>query len=166
MSIMQRPVEPEDFPVTREVVDAAFRPEDVVSFLDALRDAGCLLGEWLAADSSGVIAHIAFSRAHLEAPDGVLLPAAFLTPLAVRPDRQRRGVGLALMSHALEALETRGETLFFVLGHPGYYPKVGFRAAPADLVDSPWSGKAGFMMRSAAILRGRLVAPTVIAEAH
>jgi putative acetyltransferase len=39
-----------------------------------------------------------------------------LTPLAVRPDRQRLGIGTQLMDHALKSLEARGETLFSVLG--------------------------------------------------
>jgi putative acetyltransferase len=72
---------------TRQVVDDAFRPEDVVTFLDALRADGCILGEWLAEDSSGAIGHIVFSRVWVEQQRGARLAAAMLTPLAVRPDR-------------------------------------------------------------------------------
>src|SRR5437762_14187863 len=82
---------------TREVVDAAFRPEDVVTFLDALRADGCILGEWLAEDSSGPIGLIVFSRVWLERKNGGRLGSALLTPLAVRPDRQRLGIGGRLM---------------------------------------------------------------------
>jgi putative acetyltransferase len=89
-----------------------------------------------------------------------------LTPLAVRPDRQRLGTGLRLMDHALKELELRGETLFFVLGHPNYYPRAGFRAAAAVDVESPWSGKPAFMVRARTVPVGRLVMPSVIADAH
>jgi hypothetical protein len=43
---------------TRRLVDDAFRSkgsEDTAAFLDALRFDGCILGEWLAEDSSGPI---------------------------------------------------------------------------------------------------------------
>ena len=66
MEVVFRTVEPCDYGSTREVVDAAFRPEDVVTFLDALRADGCILGEWLAEDSSGPIGLIVFSRVWVE----------------------------------------------------------------------------------------------------
>lgn len=160
-----RAVDPCDHALIREIVDAAFAPEDVAGFLDALRVAGCLIGEWLAEDESGVIGFTAFSRAHLEAFDGERLPAAFLTPLAVRPDRQRQGVGLALLRHALGELEQRGESLFFVIGHATYYPQVEFRTVGFDEVTSPWTGSPAFMMRGNAPC-GRLLAPPVIRDAH
>ena len=89
-----------------------------------------------------------------------------LTPLAVRPDRQRRGTGTRLMHHALKELESRGETLFFVLGHPNYYPRVGFRPASVAGIESPWLGNPAFMVRGTTVPAGRLVMPSVIADAH
>lgn len=166
MEVGFRVAEPQDYASTRAPVDAAFRPEDVVTFLDALRADGCILGEWLAEDAGGPVAHIAFSRVHVEREDGARLPAAMLTPLAVRPDRQRLGIGFGLMKHALAALEEAGEDLFFVLGHPGYYPKAGFSSAKAAAVSSPWSGKPAFMARGGSVPSGRLVLPKAIADAH
>ena len=49
--------------------------------------------------------------------------------MCVTPDRQRRGIGSALVREALRRAEARGEPLVLVLGHPGYYPRFGF--APA-----------------------------------
>ena len=100
MDVRFRRVEIRDHASTRQVVDDVFRAqgsEDTAAFLDALRADGCVLGEWLAEDSSGPIGHIAFSRVWLEQPNGDRLSAAMLTPLAVRPDRQRRGIGTQLM---------------------------------------------------------------------
>ena len=148
------------------LVDEAFRPEDVVTFLDALRADGCILGEWLAEEEGVPIGHIVYSRVWVERSDGILQDAAMLTPLAVKPGRQRQGVGVGLMNHSLAALEARGENLFFVLGHPTYYPRAGFQSAAAERVVSPWQGKAAFMARGAAVPAGRLVLPKVIAEAH
>lgn len=166
MAIVVRPVERHDYASTRKVVDDAFRPEDVVTFLDALRADGCILQEWLAEDSSGPVAHIAFSRVWVQQPDGNRTKAAMLTPLAVRPDRQRIGIGSRLMDHAIRELEAHGETLFFVLGHPEYYPRAGFRSAPAQGIASPWPGDPAFMARGAFVPEGRFVMPSVIADAH
>jgi hypothetical protein len=52
--------------------------EDAATFLDALRADGCILGEWLAEDSSGPAGHIVFSRVWLEQRDGNRLNAAML----------------------------------------------------------------------------------------
>lgn len=166
MNVRLRAAEQHDHAATRLVVNAAFRPEDVVTFLDKLRTDGCVLGEWLAEDSSGPVGHIVFSRVYVEHEDGNRSKAAMLTPLAVRPDRQRRGIGRRLMMYALNTLGARGEALFFVIGHPGYYPRAGFRQASAEYIMSPWPGDPAFMVRGALIPKGRLVLPAVIADAH
>jgi putative acetyltransferase len=102
----------------------------------------------------------------VEERDGNRIDAAMLTPLAVRPDRQREGLGKCLMEFSLKALELRGESLFFVLGHPGYYPLVGFRSDLSATVESPWSGKPSFMVRGATVPTGKLLLPKSIADAH
>jgi len=166
MDVRFRIAERRDHASTRQVVDDAFRPEDVASFLAALRADGCILGEWLAEDSSGPVGHIVFSRVWLEQQSGSRLDAAMLTPLAVRPDRQRRGIGVRLMDYALKELESHGESLFFVLGHPNYYARAGFRSASVLGVESPWSGNPAFMVRARIVPAGRLVLPSVIADTH
>jgi GNAT superfamily N-acetyltransferase len=88
------------------------------------------------------------------------LPAAILTPLAVRPDRQQLGIGTRLMVHSLEALEANGEDLFFVLGHPSYYPRAGFRSELAENVLSPWPCNPAFMARANFVPGGRLILPS------
>lgn len=166
MQVVFRAAGPDDHAATRRVVDAAFRPEDVVTFLDALRADGCILGEWLAEDSNGPIGLIVFSRVWVAQQSGRRFDGALLTPLAVRPNRRRLGIGGRLMDHALRSLEARGETLFFVLGHPGYYPRAGFSSSLAERVTSPWPGNPAFMARGNFVPAGRLVLPSVIATAH
>lgn len=163
-----RGVDDRDHGSTRKVVDDAFGStgSEVATFLDQLRSGGCILEEWLAEDVSGPVGHIVFSRVWLEQGDGNRLDAAMLTPLAVRPDRQRRGIGTQLMEYALRELELRGETLFFVLGHPNYYPRAGFRRADIAGIESQWPGNPAFMVRGRLVPEGRLVLPAVIAEAH
>jgi putative acetyltransferase len=47
----------------------------------------------------------------------------------VRPDRWRRGIGTALVAHALAAAEESGVPLVFLEGSPRYYGARGFRPA-------------------------------------
>lgn len=49
-----------------------------------------------------------------------------LSPMAVAPGHQRRGVGQALISRALEALRGEGVEVAVTYGDPAYYGRVGF----------------------------------------
>jgi putative acetyltransferase len=88
----------------------------------------------LVAEQSGrVIGYILFSAVSVDGA-GRSASALGLGPMAVEPDAQRRGVGAALARAGLEACSARGAGLVFVLGHPTYYPRFGFRlAAPLGL---------------------------------
>ena len=166
MGIALRPAEDADFPVIDVLTDLAFRPEDVVTFLNALRAEGCVIGEWVAEAAGEILAHIAFSRAHVETPEGVRLAAAFLSPLSVRPGHQRMGLGQRLMAHALAELRSAGETLFLVVGHPTYYPKAGFAAVDSAQLANPWPGNPAFMSLGDLPAKATLVLPKTIAEVH
>jgi putative acetyltransferase len=52
-----------------------------------------------------------------------------LSPLAVAPDRQRRGIGAALVRVALAAADLAGAGLVTLEGSPRYYGRLGFRSA-------------------------------------
>jgi putative acetyltransferase len=64
-------------------------------------------------------------------------PALGLGPLAVSPDKQRRGVGSALMHAVLGAADAMGEPLVVLLGHADYYPRFGFRPAAELGIEAP-----------------------------
>ncbi|AXK32287.1 N-acetyltransferase [Streptomyces armeniacus] len=154
---------PADIPAVTAVTAAAFAKPDTpvpveVTLLDALR--GCpgwipalsLVatravpdGDGLTADTDAdsdaaadadataeVIGHVVCTRGHL---DGV--PAVGLGPISVRPDRQNRGVGHALMHTALGAADALGEPFVALLGSPAYYARYGFRASTAYGIDPP-----------------------------
>jgi putative acetyltransferase len=167
MDIVFRCASAMDMAPARNLIEAAFAPRGraTAEFLDALRAEGCLIGEWVAEQAGGMVGHVAFARVWLEADNAPRLAAAMLTPLGVRPDRQRRGIGTRLMQHALHQLEVRREMLFFVVGHPTYYARAGFSTAAAAGVESPWTGNPAFMARAGRELRGRLVLPRAISDA-
>jgi putative acetyltransferase len=79
----------------------------------------------VATDARGeVIGHVVCSRGRVGAT-----PALGLGPLSVRPDRQRRGVGSALMHAVLGAADALDEPLVALLGDPAYYSRFGFQRA-------------------------------------
>jgi putative acetyltransferase len=134
MTLAVRDETPADFAAIRAVNEAAFGGAQEADLVDALRRDGDLLLS-LVADDGGVIGHAAFSRVQVEGD-----PAVALAPVAVRPERQRRGAGTALIEHGLQRLRQSGETLVFVLGEPAYYDRFGFAAAPAARFETPYPG--------------------------
>jgi predicted N-acetyltransferase YhbS len=64
-------------------------------------------------------------------------PALLLGPLAVHPDRQGLGIGLALMREGLARARAQGHALVLLVGDEPYYAKVGFRRLPAGLIGLP-----------------------------
>jgi putative acetyltransferase len=53
-------------------------------------------------------------------------PAVGLGPIGVLPDRQRQGIGHALMHAVLAAADALDYPLVALLGHLDYYPRFGF----------------------------------------
>jgi len=78
-------------------------------------------------DASGVIAHVLLSWVGVDG--GSRTRILNLTPMSVRPDRQRSGVGTRLIRDALGRAEEAGEPAVMVEGIPGYYPRFGFEQA-------------------------------------
>jgi predicted N-acetyltransferase YhbS len=64
-------------------------------------------------------------------------PALLLGPLAVHPDRQGLGIGLALMREGLARAKAQGHALVLLVGDEPYYAKVGFARLPPGLIGLP-----------------------------
>jgi putative acetyltransferase len=72
--------------------------------------------------------------------DAARLSALALAPMAVRPGRQRQGIGSALVRARLEAARRDGWQAVIVLGHAGFYPRFGFSAERARHLEAPFAG--------------------------
>ncbi len=125
---------PDDEHELAALIDAAFGDTETSAFTAALRRwEGYVPELTFVADEDGRIAGFTMlGYVGLEA--GRVL---ILTPMAVRPDRQRTGVGKALVRAAIAAADERGEPLLLVEGVPSYYPQFGFRPALGLGIEKP-----------------------------
>lgn len=64
-----------------------------------------------------------------EVAAGPSATALLLGPLAVDPAHRQRGIGAALMRHALRAAAARGHGAVLLVGDADYYGRFGFSAA-------------------------------------
>ncbi|PTD21134.1 GNAT family N-acetyltransferase [Sphingomonas fennica] len=114
------------------------------AIISALRDAGALALSLVAVDDDGRIAgHAAFSPVTIDGREGGWFG---LGPVAVRPDRQRAGIGGALIRAGLEELRRQGAGGCVVLGEPAYYRRFGFERDEALYYDG---APAAYFMRIA-----------------
>ena len=153
-----RPAAPEDHAAIRAVVAAAFGRPDEALLVDALRADGDALVELVAVEDEAVVGHILFSP--LTTDTGARFAA--LAPLSVAPDRQKDGLGTMLMQVGHELCCAAGVEAVIVLGHPDYYPRVGYSAEAAKTVTAPFSGPS-FM--ALALTPGALDGPVTITYA-
>lgn len=116
------------------LVEAAFGRRDEADLVDRLREDGSVVLSLVAVDDNFIVGHVLLTR--MEAP----FTAVGLAPLAVRPDRQRAGIGTQLVGVALDRVRAAGWQAVFVLGDPGYYRRFGFDPALARGFSSPYAG--------------------------
>src|SRR6478736_7019693 len=104
MTLLIRPQTVDEDAVVRAVVAAAFsHQEGVDGLVDALRESWAWVDDLsLVADEDGeVVGHVLLTKGLLDAP-GRLVDVLVLSPLSVRPDRQRTGIGKALVGAAAD----------------------------------------------------------------
>jgi putative acetyltransferase len=122
-----RPETPADVEAVRRVNAAAFGRPDEGRVVDALREHAALCVSLVAVEGGRLSGHIAFSLATLGEAAGAAIAA--LGPMAVMPDRQRLGIGSALVRAGLDACRRLGHEVVVVLGHPAFYPRFSFVTA-------------------------------------
>lgn len=111
----------------RDVVQAAFGADGarVVELVEVLRSSGHLRASLVAVEAGSVLGCVCLSRSWVDARER-LVDVLVLSPLAVRPDRQRTGIGTALLAAAREAAVALGAPALFLEGSPTYYARHGY----------------------------------------
>jgi len=132
-----RPEEPADVDAIQSVNEAAFGRPDEARLVALLRARGGILLSLVAVVDGRVVGHLLFTPVSIgPGPDGPR--GAGLGPMAVRPECQRRGVGSKLIVDGTRRLRERGCPFVVVLGHPEYYPRLGFEVASRHGLRCQW----------------------------
>ena len=117
---------PADIAGVHAVNLAAFDSPMEANLVDALREQADVIS--IVAEQDGqVLGHILLSPVRLTGAGDLRVMG--LAPMAVTPDRQRTGIGSALVREGLAHCQRQGVDAVFVVGHPEYYPRFGFRPA-------------------------------------
>lgn len=117
-----------DFDEVEMMVRRAFPGPEEAALVREIRGTHERIISLVAESDERLAGHIMFTPVGIGDDPGERGPIA-LGPMAVDPPLQRQGIGSALVEGGLAACRDAGETLVFVLGHAGYYPRFGFRPA-------------------------------------
>ena len=123
----------------REVHIAAFPTTAEADLVERLRKDGDDRVSLLAEVDGEIIGHIMLSQMDVVVA-GTRWDALGLGPVAVKPERQREGIGQALVEKSISAARVLGVQMLFVLGDPAYYGRFGFEARLAEPFASPYAG--------------------------
>ncbi len=134
-----RTEQPADAPAIREILLSAFPGPAEADLVERLRAARDLALALVADDGGRLHGYAAFPKLVVE--DGARIHRAVgLAPVAVMPERQRLGIGGALIREAHALLAARAIPLVFVLGDPAYYSRLGYDADAAAPFDAAYAG--------------------------
>jgi putative acetyltransferase len=127
-----RPERLEDATTIHSLTDAAFKGMPFsdgaeARVIEALRGAGALTLSLVATHGGEIIGHVAFSPVTINGEAGGWYG---LGPVSVWPDRQRSGIGQALIREGLRRLQSMGAGGCVLLGDPAYYARFGFENDP------------------------------------
>ena len=123
---------PSDETGIESVIAAAFRgaaysQQTETFIMAALRRAGALTVSLVAEDEGHIVGQAAFSPLEI---DGRPCDWYGLGPIAVAPERQRSGIGSALIEEGLGRLHALDAEGCMLVGDPAYYHRFGFRNEP------------------------------------
>ena len=107
-------------------LESTYRPE--VTLVDGLRHGANFDPELsLVAQVDGnVVGHVLFYPFEITIA-GEALRALSLAPIAVHPAFQKMGIGTRLIEEGHRRGVQKGYSFAFLLGHPSYYPRFGYR---------------------------------------
>ena len=119
---------PDDIDAIHDLTSIAFEPMAYsdgteAAIIGRLRASGDLTVSLVAEEDGEILGHVAFSPVTI---DGIDAGWFGLGPISVKPDRQRQGIGKALIASGLELLEEMGASGCALIGNPDVYRGAGF----------------------------------------
>ena len=166
-AVVIEPERPADAAAIRDVVTRAFERPVVADLVELIRTSPQYVPQLalVARVGPAVAGFVMLSHAEVVADDG-RHDVLTLSPLAVAPEFQGRGIGSKLVRAGLAAADAIGAGLVTLEGNPRYYERFGFTHAPAsgvtfDLPDwaSPEAAQAYKLRAYDSAVHGRLVYP-------
>lgn len=85
-------------------------------------------------DDQSLIGSILFSRLTYEQDDHTVF---ILSPVAIRTDQQKKGMGQKLIAFGLNELRQKGIDIALTYGDPNFYSKVGFHPITEEFAQAP-----------------------------
>ena len=127
-----QPEQPQDINTIRQLTNAAFKNtpfsnQTEAGIIDALRESKALTLSLVAIENDQIHGHVAFSPITINNQN---LDWYGLGPVSVWPERQRQGIGAALINEGLKQLRNLNAKGCVVLGNPEYYQRFGFTCDP------------------------------------
>jgi putative acetyltransferase len=144
--VIIRPELARDAAAIREVLIAAFAGSAEADLVEQLRRDRDLVLALVAEDEGTMCGTVAFPRLMVE-DRASSHSVVGLAPVGVVPERQRRGIGSALIREGHRRLAAQGESLVFVLGHATYYPRFGYSVEAAAPFISAYAGSHFMALR-------------------
>jgi len=130
MTITLRPETSKDYQDITRINDSAFEQKNEGIIIESLRKNKNFVPELsiVAEKDEMIIGHILFFPVQIKSKDNSYRTVS-LAPMAVLPEYQNQGVGGKLVKYGLEKCREKGYQSVIVLGHPEYYPRLGFEKA-------------------------------------
>lgn len=154
------------------VVGTAFGSPDEPRLVRAIRASANFMPELSLVAELGerVVGHVMVSAASLHDGDA-RGRIATLSPLAVIPSSQRRGIGSELVREVIRRADGQGEPLVVLQGAPGFYGRLGFEHSVPHSIQMTlptWApAEAAQMIRLSHYdpsIRGRVILPPAFDE--
>ena len=111
--------------------------------------------DFVALEDGRIVGSIMYSKSRLVDETGTTMDTLTFGPVCVAPERQRQGLGSALIRHSLDAAKARGHRVVVILGHPRDYCRHGFKSAK-DLGVSDAAGRFPFGLLARELKEGAL----------
>ncbi len=137
-NLVIRPERPSDRVAIARVVADAFGSSAEAELVERIRSSPEYVAEMalIAGLDGEVVGHVMISGAAVRNHAGEH-PITMLSPLAVAPGHQGRGIGGALVRAVTCVADERGEPFVVLEGNPAYYARFGFEPAAAHGLSMP-----------------------------
>lgn len=126
MNLFVRDETTDDYPSVYEVNRSAFGRVEEADLVEKIRPLSREIISMVAVLDEMIVGHLLFSPVTIQ-NNSRAIAAMGLGPVAIMPEYQRQGIGTLLIEAGLRQCKLRGCKILFVLGHPEYYPRFGFR---------------------------------------